>query len=268
MRIDILTLFPDSLAGPLGTSIIGRAVQGGQVEILLHDIRDWATDRHRTVDDYPYGGGPGMLMKPDILGSAIEAVRSMAEQAPVVLFTPQGRSLTQALVEELARRPRLILFCGHYEGIDERVRLLHVEEEISIGDYVLTGGELPAMVLVDAVVRLLPGVLDMSSLDQESFHQGLLEHPHYTRPASYAGLETPPVLLSGHHAEIARWRRRESLRRTLQRRPDLLERARLSEEERSFLQALGWKPAAETAPVGPGNQDEGIRVRDERRTAG
>lgn len=240
MRIDILTLFPSMFAGPLQESILGRAMAQGQAHIVLHDIRDWATDRHRTVDDYPYGGGAGMVIKPEPLSAAIEAVRAMDVRAPAILMTPQGRPLTQALAAELAGRPRLILVCAHYEGLDERVRLLHVDEEISIGDYVLTGGELPAMVLVDAVVRLLPGVLEEASLAEESHQEGLLEHPHYTRPARFQGLDVPPVLLSGHHGEIARWRRQAALRRTLERRPDLLKSAPLTQEDRAFLQRLGW----------------------------
>jgi tRNA (guanine37-N1)-methyltransferase len=240
MRIDILTLFPGMFAGPLQESILGRAVAQGQVHVVRHDIRDWATDRHRTVDDYPYGGGAGMVIKPEPLSAAIEAVRALDVRAPVILMTPQGRPLTQAVATELAGRPRLILVCAHYEGLDERVRLLHIDEEISIGDYVLTGGELPAMVLVDAVVRLLPGVLDEASLAEESHQEGLLEHPHYTRPARFQGLDVPPVLLSGHHAEIARWRRQAALRRTLERRPDLLESAPLTPEDRAFLRGLGW----------------------------
>lgn len=242
MRIDILTLFPGMFQGPLGESIVGRAVEAGQVQLCLHNIRDWAGDRHRTVDDTPYGGGAGMVMKADVLGAAIEAIRSLGERAPVTLLTPQGRPLTQEVVRELAGRPRLILVCGHYEGIDERARLLHVDDEISIGDYVLTGGELPAMVVIDAVVRLLPGVLDDESLLQDSHHQGLLEYPHYTRPASYGGLGIPPKLLSGHHAEIERFRRQESLRRTLLRRPDLLDHAPLSAQDIAYLRTLGWEP--------------------------
>jgi tRNA (guanine37-N1)-methyltransferase len=242
MRIDILTLFPGMFEGPLGESIVGRAVEQGRVQLALHNIRDWAGDRHRTVDDAPYGGGAGMVMKADVLGPAIEAVQAQGKRAPVTLLTPQGRVLRQRLVAEMAGRPRLILVCGHYEGIDERVRLLHVDEEVSIGDYVLTGGELAAMVLVDAVVRLLPGVLDDASLLQDSHHQGLLEYPHYTRPAEYGGLDIPPRLLSGHHAEIERWRRQESLRRTLLRRPELLADATLSAEDEAYLRALGWEP--------------------------
>jgi tRNA (guanine37-N1)-methyltransferase len=245
MRIDILTLFPDMFTSPFGQSIVGRAVERGHVRILLHNIRDWASGRHRTVDDSPYGGGAGMVMKADVLGAAIAAVRAQAEPAPVILLTPQGCLLTQSLAAELAGRPRLILVCGHYEGVDERVRLLHVDEEISIGDYVLTGGELPAMVLVDTVVRLLPGVLDQESLLLESHHPGLLEYPHYTRPAVQGGLAVPPVLISGHHAEVARWRRREALRRTLLRRPDMLARLRLTPEDEDFLHRLGWQPFKE-----------------------
>ncbi len=249
MRVDILTLFPEMFAGPFGESIVGRATQRGLVEICLHNTRDWAIDRHRTVDDTPYGGGAGMVMKAEPLGAAIEAVRALAGPAPVILLTPQGRPLTQALAQQLSCRPRLILVCGHYEGIDERVRVLHIDEEISIGDYVLTGGELPAMVLADAVIRLIPGVLDEESTLQESHHDGLLEHPHYTRPAEYGGLVIPPTLLSGHHAEIARWRRREALRRTLLRRPELLEKAELDKKDREFLRGLGW-----------GGQDEETRT--------
>ncbi len=241
MRIDILTLFPGMFEGPFSASIIRRAVEEGRVQIFLHNIRNWATDRHRTVDDTPYGGGAGMVLKPDVLGRAISAVRALDRPAPVILLTPQGRLLTQPLVAELAGHSRLILLSGHYEGVDERIRLLHVDEEVSIGDYVLTGGELPAMVLVDAIVRLLPGVLDGESLAAESHHQGLLEYPHYTRPATYGGLGIPPVLLSGHHAEIARWRRREALRRTFSRRPDLLSRASLTAEDIAFLRILGWE---------------------------
>lgn len=242
MRIDILTLFPGMFSSPLAESIIGRAVERRLVQVGVHNIRDWATDRHHTVDDTPYGGGAGMVMKADVVGAAIEAVWLMGEPAPVTLLTPQGQVLTQALAAQLARRPRLILLCGHYEGLDERVRILHVDEEISIGDYVLTGGELPAMVLVDAVARLVPGVLEETSLLQDSHHEGLLEYPQYTRPAEYGGLGIPPTLLSGHHAEVERFRRRESLRRTFLRRPDLLAHAQLSAEDEAFLRDLGWCP--------------------------
>jgi tRNA (guanine37-N1)-methyltransferase len=242
MRIDILTLFPSMFAGPFDESIIARAIQQGLVTIHLHNIRDWATDRHRTVDDTPYGGGAGMIMRPDVLGRAIEAVRALDRRALVVLLTPQGRLLSHEVARQLAAWPRLILVCGRYEGVDERVRALHVDEEISIGDYVLTGGELPAMVLVDVVARLVPGVVDAESLEHESHAAGLLEYPQYTRPARYAGLGVPPVLLSGHHAEIARWRREQALRRTYLRRPDLLERVHLEKDRALFSSAGGKEP--------------------------
>jgi tRNA (guanine37-N1)-methyltransferase len=220
MRIDILTLFPGMFAGPFAESIVGRAQDRGVVQIELTDIRSFATDRHRTVDDTPYGGGPGMVMKAPVVADAIESVRD--DEARVILLSPQGRVFTQAVAHELAQLPQLVLVCGHYEGIDERVRELLVDDEISIGDYVLTGGELPAMVVVDAIVRLLPGALgdDMSSSD-ESHSDGLLEYPHYTRPPEFRGLSIPPVLVSGNHAHIAQWRRYQSLLRTQARRPDL-----------------------------------------------
>lgn len=245
MRIDILTLFPSMFAGPFDESIIARAVARGLISIHLHNIRDWAMDRHRTVDDTPYGGGAGMVIRADLLGRAIEAVRALDRPGPVVLLTPQGRLLTHAVARQLAAWPRLILVCGRYEGVDERVRALHVDEEISIGDYVLTGGELPAMVLVDAVARLVPGVVDAESLEHESHAAGLLEYPHYTRPARYHGLGVPSVLLSGHHGEIARWRREQALRRTYLRRPELLARAGLEKADRAFLRELGWKDTEE-----------------------
>jgi tRNA (guanine37-N1)-methyltransferase len=215
-------------SGPFAESIVGRARERGVVTIGLTDIRSFATDRHRTVDDTPYGGGPGMVMKAPVVADAIEAVRS--EQARVILLSPQGRVLTQRIARDLAEVPHLVLVCGHYEGIDERVRELLVDDEISIGDYVLTGGELPAMVLVDSVVRLIPGALgdDASSAD-ESHSEGLLEYPHYTRPPEFRDLGIPPVLLSGNHAHIAQWRRYQSLLRTQSRRPDLFTAAHQTE---------------------------------------
>jgi tRNA (guanine37-N1)-methyltransferase len=237
MLIDILTLFPGMFDGPFRESIVKRAIERGLVTIRIHNIRDWATDRHRTVDDYPYGGGAGMVLKPDVLIAAIEAVRG--EDGYVILLTPQGRLFTQQVARELAQKPHLVLVCGHYEGVDERVRLLAVDDEISIGDYVLTGGELAAMVVVDATVRLLPGVLgDEASIREESHSSGLLEYPHYTRPPEFRGLRVPDVLLSGHHAQIARWRRREALRRTLERRPDLLAKAPLTAEDLKLLEEI------------------------------
>ncbi|MGQ9573450.1 MAG: tRNA (guanosine(37)-N1)-methyltransferase TrmD [Dehalococcoidia bacterium] len=237
MRIDILTIFPGMFRGPFEESIVKRAVEKGLVQIFLHDIRDYTSDRHRTVDDYPYGGGQGMVMKPEPLFAAVEDVQGQAaERGPVVLLTPQGRLFTQEVAVELAGHERLILICGHYEGVDARVHEHLATNEISIGDYVLSGGELAAMVVVDAVVRQLPGVLGspLSSVD-DSFAEGLLEYPQYTRPAEFRGMSVPEVLLSGNHGEIARWRRRQSLLRTAQRRPDLLAKAHLTEEERQWL---------------------------------
>jgi len=236
MRIDVLTLFPEMFHGPLETSILGRAIESELVQILIHNIRDYAEDRHQVADDYSYGGGPGMLMKPEPLFKAVEEVADLdSPRGRVVLLTPQGRLLTQEVAAELSQEQeqRLILVCGHYEGVDERVREHLVDDEISIGDYVLSGGELPAMVLIDVVLRRLPGVLGSeASLAEESHAQGLLEYPQYTRPAEFRGWTVPEVLLSGHHAQIAQWRREQSILRTARRRPDLLQRASLSDEER------------------------------------
>jgi tRNA (guanine37-N1)-methyltransferase len=241
MRIDILTLFPEMLAGVFDHSIIGRAREAGALIVELHNPRDYTQDRHHIVDDYAYGGGPGMVMKPDPLFECVDAVRAKSEAAGrVVLLTPQGRLLNHDVVEELAAEPRLILICGHYEGVDERVREFLAEDEISIGDYVLSGGEPAAIVVVDAVARHQPGVLGSEeSLEEESHAQGLLEYPQYTRPAEYRGWAVPEVLLSGHHAEIAKWRRRQSITRTARRRPDLLARADLSPEERNLVEEQG-----------------------------
>jgi tRNA (guanine37-N1)-methyltransferase len=238
MRFDVFTLFPGIFDGPLKESILKRARERGFISIYLHNIRDYATDRHRTTDDTPYGGGGGMVMKPEPIFSAVEAVIGK-ETAPVVLLSPQGRPFTQAVAEELAHSPRLALICGRYEGVDERVRQHLVSDEISIGDYVLSGGELAALVVVDAVTRLLPGVLgDPGAVFEESHAEGVLEYPHYTRPAIFRGWEVPEVLLSGDHALIVRWRREQALRRTWERRPDLLQRARLTPEDREFLAQL------------------------------
>lgn len=238
MRFDILTLFPEMFSGPLRTSILGRARESGLLSINLWNIRDYALDKHRVVDDTPYGGGAGMVLKPDVLVRAIEDVKGNST-APVIYLSPQGRPFDQLKAQELAQMSRIILLCGHYEEIDERVRVGWIDEEISIGDYVLTGGELPAMVIVDAVSRLIPGVLGHDdSAQQDSFQEGLLEHPHYTRPAEFRGMTVPDVLLSGHHEMIKRWRLKESLRRTLIRRPDLLEKKSLSAEEQMILEEL------------------------------
>jgi tRNA (guanine37-N1)-methyltransferase len=237
MRIDILTIFPGMFRGPFEESIVKRAVEKGIVQIFLHDIRDYAIDKHRTVDDYPHGGGQGMVMKPEPLFAAVEDVQGQAtERGPIVLLTPQGRIFDQEVAVELARHDRLILICGHYEGVDARVHEHLATDEISIGDYVLSGGELAAMVVVDAVVRQIPGVLGspLSSAD-DSFAEGLLEYPQYTRPADFRGMGVPEVLMSGNHGEIARWRRQQSLLRTARRRPDLLVRADLTKEEKQWL---------------------------------
>jgi tRNA (guanine37-N1)-methyltransferase len=235
MRIDVVTLFPDLFDVPLRTSIIGRALERGLVDVKVHDLREHGLGRHRSVDDYPYGGGAGMVLRPEPLHAAIEPLREAG--ALVILMDPAGERLTDRLARELSFQPRLALVCGRYEGLDERARDL-VDREVSIGDYVLTGGELPALVLIDAVGRLVPGVIEAESHESDSFATGLLEHPQYTRPESFRGREVPSVLLSGHHGEVARWRRRESLRRTLQRRPDLLEAAELSADDRLILDEL------------------------------
>jgi tRNA (guanine37-N1)-methyltransferase len=246
MRFHVLTLFPEAFGQPLQFSIVGRAVQRGQVAIDVTDIRDYAHDVHGTADDYQFGGGHGMVMKPGPVFEAVEAAlagysESQRADIPVILFTPQGELLTQPLVEELAAVTALALVCGHYAGVDERVSQALVTRQVSIGDYVLTGGELPAMVLIDAVSRLLPGVVGSpESVTEDSITTGLLQHPLYTRPADYRGMAVPEVLLSGHHAEIDRWRRRQSLKRTLDRRPDLLRSAELSADDRKYLTELGY----------------------------
>jgi tRNA (guanine37-N1)-methyltransferase len=254
MRFDILTLFPDMFVGPFAESIIQRAQEAGLVSIALHNIRDYATDKHRVTDDYPYGGGGGMVMKPEPIFAAVEAILGPDPRAtgvPIVLLTPQGRLFNQEVAQELARRERILLICGRYEGVDERVREFLATDEISIGDYVLSGGELAAMVIVDAVTRLLPGALgDPTGALDDSHAMGLLEYPHYTRPAEFRGWRVPEVLLSGNHGEIARWRRQEALRRTLARRPDLLARAPLTAKDREFLRSLGYRePEADKEEV-------------------
>jgi tRNA (guanine37-N1)-methyltransferase len=235
VRIDVVTIFPELFELPLRTSIVGRAAEQGIVEFGVHDLREHGLGRHRSVDDYPYGGGAGMVMRPEPLFAAIEPLREAGAQ--VILMDPAGERLTDALARELARQPHLALVSGRYEGIDERVRTL-VDREISIGDYVLTGGELPALVLIDSVVRLLPGAIQEASHQGDSFAAGLLEHPHYTRPDDFRGMGVPPVLVSGHHGEVDRWRRREALRRTQQRRPDLLDDAPLTDDDRTVLDEL------------------------------
>ncbi|MGD2252298.1 MAG: tRNA (guanosine(37)-N1)-methyltransferase TrmD [Anaerolineales bacterium] len=231
---------PDSIRPYLQAGVLGKGQQVGRIEVHLHNIRDWTTDRHRTTDDEPFGGGGGMVMKPEPVFAAVESVLGEAlGETPVILLTPQGRVFTQEVARQLASSPRLVLICGRYEGIDERVRQHLATDEISIGDFVLTGGELPAMVVVDAVARLITGVLgDSNATTQDSHAAGLLEHPHYTRPAEFRGWRVPEVLVSGDHARVAAWRREQSLRRTRRRRPDLLAGADLSEADIELLSLL------------------------------
>lgn len=221
MKIDVLTLFPGMFAGPLDESIIKRARQSGLLDLQLHQLRNWTHDRHKTVDDRPFGGGPGMLLKPEPIFEAVESLRR--EKSRVVLMSPAGRKFDQSVARELAQREHLLIVTGHYEGFDERIRGALVDDELSIGDYVLTNGALPAMVVIDAVARLLPGVLgDDASSSEESFSHGLLEYPQYTRPAEFRGMNVPEVLVSGNHAEIAKWRAEQARLRTRAQRPDLL----------------------------------------------
>ncbi len=271
MRFDIFTLFPEVFGPYLQTSILQRAIQRGLVEVNLYNIRDWTTDRHHITDDEPYGGGGGMVMKPEPIFAAVESVLGAPPLCPLVLLTPQGRLFTQAIAQELAEKARsfaregqpaeqrslaspearLALLCGRYEGVDERVRQHLVSEQISIGDYVLSGGELPALAVVDALTRLIPGALgDPDAASDDSHASGLLEYPHYTRPPVFRGWSVPEVLLSGDHARIARWRREQSLLRTRKQRPDLLANAPLSEADRKFLASL------ETEETSKGNEDE------------
>jgi tRNA (guanine37-N1)-methyltransferase len=234
MRVDIFTLFPEMFGGPFGHSIVARAVARGLLAVELHNFREMATDRHHTVDDYPYGGGAGMVLRPEPLFAAVEAA-GLPGGTPIILLTPQGRTFTQAEARRLARHPALALICGHYEGVDERVREHLATEEISLGDFVLSGGEIAAMAVVDAVTRLLPGAIDDESTVEESHQSGLLEYPHYTRPPEFRGWKVPEILLSGNHAAIARWRREQALRRTWERRPDMVDKVDLSAQERQSL---------------------------------
>ncbi len=242
MKFDILTLFPEMFSSPFQESILARAIEKGLIEVRTINIRDFALDKHRVVDDTPYGGGQGMVMKVEPIARAIEQVKSEYPSARTIYLTPEGRPLNQEMVRQLATRDHLVLLCGRYEGVDERARELFIDEEISIGDYVLTGGELAAMVLIDAVSRFLPGVLGSDrSAEEESFFHSLLEYPQYTRPSSFRGHDVPEVLLSGNHQAISLWRRREALKRTWLRRPDLLTKAPLSEEDKRFLEEISKK---------------------------
>jgi len=249
-RFDVVTLFPGMFRGPLEESILRRAQDRGLIQVAVHDLRGWTQDRHHVVDDAPYGGGAGMVLKPEPIFAAVEALNS-DRKATVILLTPQGERFTQALAADLAGRDPLILVCGRYEGFDERVTLGLGAREVSIGDFVLTGGELPALVVIDAVARLVPGVLgDAESARQDSFATGLLDHPQYTRPPSCRGLAVPEALLSGDHGLIRRWRRKEALRRTLHRRPDLLARAALTDEDCALLDEIAREAAAAGPPAG------------------
>ncbi len=240
MRIDVLTLFPEMFLSPLQESILKRAQQDGYLHIFLHQLRDYALDRHQMTDDTPYGGGAGMVMKPEPVFRAVETLQRRAEApAPVILLTPQGETFDQMMARRLAREPRLLFICGHYEGFDERIREHLVTDELSIGDYVLTGGELAAMVVIDAVARWIPGVLGgKESAQRDSHATSLLEGATYTRPAEFRGWDVPPVLRSGDHAAVARWRREQALKRTWQRRRDLLDNVELSPEDQAYLDTL------------------------------
>lgn len=245
LRIDILTVLPEMFVGPFDVSILRRARDAGLVDIRVHDLRDWAHDRHRTTDDYAYGGGGGMVMKPEPVFEAVEALLDLPPThaseprrapCPVLMMTPQGRRFDDAMARSLAAESRLVILCGHYEGFDERIREHLATHEVSVGDFVMTGGEIPAMVVTDAVARLRPGVVGLEGATQtDSFATGLLEHPHYTRPADFRGWTVPELLTGGNHGAVDRWRRQEALRRTLERRPDLLETARLDAEQRAWL---------------------------------
>jgi tRNA (guanine37-N1)-methyltransferase len=237
VKFDIVTIFPKMVEGPLGEGIVSRGIASGLLDVKVHDLRDFTTDRHRVVDDMPFGGGPGMVLKPEPLFRAVERITAeRGRPRAIVLTSPDGERLTQQTAERLRDLGHVAILCGRYEGVDERVRAHLATEEISIGDYVLSGGELPALVIVDAVARLVPGVVgDEQSVARDTFARGLLDFPQYTRPADFDGHAVPPVLLSGHHQEIERWRRREALRRTLERRPDLLDRADLDEQDRAIL---------------------------------
>ncbi len=250
MRFDILTLFPELLHSPLQESIVHRARQAGHIQVALHNIRDWTTDRHNTADDRPFGGGEGMVMKAGPLAACLEEIQG-EQPGRVILLTPRGRQYDQQQAKRLSGYDRLILVCGRYEGVDERFTRAHVDEEISIGDYILTGGELAAMVLVDSITRLLPGVLGCArSASEDTFSHGLLKHPQYTRPREFAGMGVPEVLLSGDHARIAAYRFCESVRLTLERRPDLLQKKNFSRAQQRLLQQAGLWPAVQDAMAG------------------
>ncbi len=259
MEVHVLTLFPDYFTSPLQTGLMGLAREEGRLQVQVHDLRRWTHDRHGTADDYAFGGGPGMVLKPEPFFEALDELRSegLDDSAPVVLTTPQGRLFDQQAARDMAARDQWVVLCGRYRGIDERVREALVTHEYSVGDVILNGGEAAALVYVEAAARLLPGAIgDPASAAADSFENGMLDHPHYTRPAEYRGLGVPEVLLSGHHAAIARWRRERSLERTLRVRPDLLKKMELSEVDQEFLERLrAGRPTREQAPADDG---EGI----------
>jgi tRNA (guanine37-N1)-methyltransferase len=262
VKFDIVTIFPEMVRAPLTEGIVGRAIDRGLVDVGVHDLRDCTTDRHRVVDDVPFGGGPGMVMKPEPLFRAVEKIRTdRGVPAAVVLTSPDGSRLTHAVAARLRDLGHVAILCGRYEGVDERVRQHLATEEISVGDYVLSGGELAALVIVDAVARLVPGVVgDEQSVSRDSFATGLLDFPQYTRPAEFDGMAVPPVLLSGHHGEIERWRRRAALARTLERRPELLEKLDLSPEDQQLLEEI-----AQARPEQPVTRKrEGAKAGSER----
>jgi tRNA (guanine37-N1)-methyltransferase len=240
VKIDIVTIFPKMVEGPLAEGVVGRAIASGLLDVRGHDLRDHTTDRHRVVDDMPFGGGPGMVLKPEPLFRTVEYITTeRGVPSAVILTSPDGDAFMHATADRLSRLPHIVVLCGRYEGVDERVRANLATEALSIGDYVLSGGELPALVIVDAVARLVPGVVgDEASVARDTFASGLLDYPQYTRPADFRGMSVPPVLLSGHHKDVERWRRREALQRTLARRPDLLESATLDDGDAALLKEL------------------------------
>jgi tRNA (guanine37-N1)-methyltransferase len=258
MKFDIVTIFPKMIDAGLAEGVISRGIATGLLDVRVHDLREFTTDRHRSVDDVPYGGGPGMVMKPEPLVKACQAIRqTRGTPDAVIVLSPQGRRFDQAEAARLGALSHIVLLCGRYEGMDERVRELVATDELSVGDYVLSGGELPALVVVDAVSRLVPGVVgDEQSVEEDSFSSGLLDYPHYTRPAEFAGRTVPGVLLSGHHAAVRRWRRKAALARTLERRPDLLAGAVLDDEDRALLDELRREELRRDGPSGPPDHEE------------
>jgi len=256
MQFEVFTLLPEVFPSYLESSILQRARQRGLIDVRVHNIRDYTHDRHHTTDDTPYGGGGGMVMKPEPVFEAVESVLGISSSpaqptpVPVILLTPQGRVFTQRVAEELSRHERIALLCGRYEGVDERIREHLVTDEISVGDYVLTGGELPALMMIDAISRLLPGVLgDPTGAEDDSHSMGLLEYPHYTRPPEFRGWKVPDILLSGDHAKIEKWRREQALQRTLHKRPDMIEKAELNEKDLKFVEGLKSRAQEDTSTL-------------------